>query len=50
MTDITIFNAQVSTQKYITSHIWDDDEVRFFLDQPTEFDLYSDSSLKQVCG
>jgi vesicle coat complex subunit len=28
----------------------DDDEVRFVLDQPTELDFYSASSLKQVCG
>jgi len=26
---------------------WDDDEVRFVLDQHNEFDLYSASSLKQ---
>ena len=26
---------------------WDDDEVRFALDQHAELDFYSDSSLKQ---
>ena len=29
---------------------WDDDEVRFVLDQHTELDFYSASSLEQVCG
>jgi hypothetical protein len=76
MTDIAIFNAELSTQNYITSqysnaakrrsnillcrnsalkmvisvtvwyrkkggNIWDDDEVRFVLDQHAELDLYS---------
>ena len=29
---------------------WDDNEVRFVLEQHAELDLYSASSLKQVCG
>jgi hypothetical protein len=29
---------------------WDDDEIRFVLDQHTELDCYSASSLKQVHG
>ena len=33
---------------YVTINFqWDDDEVRFVLDQETEFDCYSASSLKQ---
>jgi hypothetical protein len=35
-----ILNEQVNFQ-------WDDDEIRFVLDQHTELDFYNDSSLKQ---
>jgi hypothetical protein len=37
--------------KVRTSHFqWDDDEVRFLLDQHAELDFYSNSSLKQQSG
>jgi hypothetical protein len=34
-------------KKIVSPKIWDDDEVLFVLDQHTEFDFYSASSLKQ---
>jgi hypothetical protein len=50
---VTVVYPQLSTlsatswREQVSNLQWDDDEVRFFLDQHTELDFYSASSLKQ---
>jgi hypothetical protein len=41
--------ASISWREHVT-YQWDDDEVRFVLDQRAELDFYSARSLKQQCA
>jgi hypothetical protein len=40
-------SINLPTQQFFSYIQWDDDEVRFVLDQHAELDFYSASSLKQ---
>ena len=49
MSERSLFNAYSAICREQVNFQCDDDEVRFVLDQHSELDLYSASSLKQQC-
>jgi hypothetical protein len=52
MSEWLLFNANSSTifQLYHYNFQWDEDEVRFVLDQYANLDFYSASSRVDICG